>query len=671
MASVTEKLSVILELVTGNYKAEAKAAANATAGIGTAAKSAGGGLEGVKKGFDSIKAGIAAVGIKKVVDELWDMANAAAEDAKSQDILANALRNNTGATDDQIAANERWITTMQVATQTADTDLRQAVTNLTVAGRGLEEAQGDIAIAIDIAATKGIALDSVIKGMVRSLASGSTAGLGRLGIETKNAAGEMLTYDEVLKNAAETMGGSAATAANTLAGAIERSRIVMEEAREEAGKSVVGPMVVLQGIWTEFQVALLGGDEQLAELNTTFNLLISQGINPMENALASAITVLKVMNEEDLSGGTLDTLIAMLGMTKDDVLELRSAILLSEDAFGLNNVAAAKLVTLLDDLVGNADPAVLATRRHQAAMEDAAGAARDYTSALKAQRDLVREMTDPVFALINANQRYEDAQRRITELTIDGQEGSREYEDALGDLLVAQLDLTAAQAEANIVGDDGLELLRQYAIQAGINMEAFDDWAQSVDNLAGSISSLPSSIGTVNTITGNPNRPGAFDTGGVVEGKLGEPVLVIAHAGETILPTHKPGFAKRAETFREYIERVMKEREKAGATPRNPGFMPGAMNHGLAFWNMMFNPDGTWKQRGRGGRPGLPRFDEGGVVGGHQLSYPAETIQAGSWQRPTQNISRSVSVSLEAPTGVTTTDLQYGAMLAQLMADGN
>lgn len=38
-----------------------------------------------------------------------------------------------------------------------------------------------------------------------------------------------------------------------------------------------------------------------------------------------------------------------------------------------------------------------------------------------------------------------------------------------------------------------------------------------------------------------------FDTGGVVPGPKGAPRLVIAHGGETILPTHKPGYLSRME----------------------------------------------------------------------------------------------------------------------------
>ncbi|MDP9144532.1 MAG: hypothetical protein M3N43_07525, partial [Actinomycetota bacterium] len=194
----SEKLQVILQLVTDNYKKEAREAATATSKIGDAAAGSTGGLGRLQGGLKLVAGGIAAIGVGRLVGEFKDMAMAAIEDAESQEILAGALRTNVGATDAQVAANERWISSMQIATRTADTDLRQAITDLTVSGRSLEDAQNDIAIATDIAASKGIELGAVIKALVRAQASGSTGGLARLGIDTKNAAGEMLTYDQVL-----------------------------------------------------------------------------------------------------------------------------------------------------------------------------------------------------------------------------------------------------------------------------------------------------------------------------------------------------------------------------------------------------------------------------------------------------------------------------------------
>lgn len=549
----SEKLQVILELVTGQYKKEAKEAATATGQIGSAAKSVTGGLTGLQTGINRLQGAFVALGVTAVISQFRDMAKAAAEDAEAQEILAQALRTNIGATDEAIATNERWISTMQIATRTADNDLRQALTNLTVSGRSLEESQKDIGIAIDIAASKGIALDSVIKGLVRSLGSGSTAGLSRLGIATKNAAGEMLSYDEVLQEAAKTMGGTAARAAGTLAGALERSKIAMEEAREEAGGNFLPTMVTLQDAWNRFMVAVLGGNNQLAALQTVFNMLITGGVDPFEDAVASAgfvMTQLANSIKTPIEDGTFETLVAMLGLTNEQVIQLRSNFIRNGAAVVENDEALRGILQVLDQYVGVADPAVLATRRYQKAQEDAAGATRDYTDALQAQRDLLKEMTDPLFALVAAGERYEDAQERLNEQTVEGKRGSDEYNDALSDVLRAQIDLNQAQAEANAVGSDGLDLLYQLALQAGVNTEAYDLWAASVRRLAGAMSSIPSTVGGRPTITsGGPNVRGQFHGGGVVPGPIGSPQPILALGGETVLPTHKGGMVMGGRSY--------------------------------------------------------------------------------------------------------------------------
>lgn len=57
-------------------------------------------------------------------------------------------------------------------------------------------------------------------------------------------------------------------------------------------------------------------------------------------------------------------------------------------------------------------------------------------------------------------------------------------------------------------------------------------------------------IGGVGGIIGGGLDLLGFDTGGVVPGPKGAPRLVIAHGGETILPTHKPGYVQQFTTPR-------------------------------------------------------------------------------------------------------------------------
>jgi len=77
-------------------------------------------------------AGLAAMGAAatSAAYAIYDMANAAADDQRSQAILASALRNTVNATAAQIASTEGLITKMQMASGIADTDLRTGFQNL-------------------------------------------------------------------------------------------------------------------------------------------------------------------------------------------------------------------------------------------------------------------------------------------------------------------------------------------------------------------------------------------------------------------------------------------------------------------------------------------------------------------------------------------------------------
>lgn len=159
---------------------------------------------------------------------------AAVEEEQEQAKLAQTMRKTVGATNEQVAATEEWITATQNATGVADSELRPALGKLLIGGRSVAQAQRDLAVAMDIAAARGKPLGTVIEGMSKA-AIGNTGALGRMGIVTKDAAGNALSYDEILKNASATMGGAAAANANTAAGRMERLKLMFQDLVEEIG----------------------------------------------------------------------------------------------------------------------------------------------------------------------------------------------------------------------------------------------------------------------------------------------------------------------------------------------------------------------------------------------------------------------------------------------------
>jgi len=90
---------------------------------------------------------------------------AAIEDAKQQDELARQLEVTTGATEDQIAAVEQYISQTELAAAVSDNELRPAFANLVRATGNVTEAQELMTLALDVAAGTGKDLEGVTEAL--------------------------------------------------------------------------------------------------------------------------------------------------------------------------------------------------------------------------------------------------------------------------------------------------------------------------------------------------------------------------------------------------------------------------------------------------------------------------------------------------------------------------
>ena len=90
-----------------------------------------------------------------------DGVKAALEDEKAQRILGLTLANTTGATKQQIAAIETYITKTALATGVTDDQLRPAFARLVRSTKDTEEAQKLLSLALDISAATGKPLEAI------------------------------------------------------------------------------------------------------------------------------------------------------------------------------------------------------------------------------------------------------------------------------------------------------------------------------------------------------------------------------------------------------------------------------------------------------------------------------------------------------------------------------
>ena len=176
-----------------------------------------------------------------------DAVKAAAADDVSTQKLSLSLKKNAGATDESVAAVERWITKQGIALGVTDEELRPAVQRLAESMGSVKKAQDLASLAMDVAAGKGKTVKQVADAMAKAH-DGNTGALGRLGIKTKDAEGKTLSFKDQIKSLSDTFGGQAATKAQTFQGKMDRMKIAFNETKEAIGYKLM-PVLLSLSTW--------------------------------------------------------------------------------------------------------------------------------------------------------------------------------------------------------------------------------------------------------------------------------------------------------------------------------------------------------------------------------------------------------------------------------------
>ena len=182
---------------------------------------------------------IAATGAVAILGKgLFEAAKAAAEDQKSQALLARQLQATTGATDAQISAVEQYINKTQLAAGVTDDQLRPALSSLVRATGDTAIAQEQLGLALDIAAGTGKDVESVAIALAKAY-NGNFAALTKLGVPLDENITKTKNYQAAQEALAKQFGGASATAANTFDGQLKRLSIAWGELVEQVGYYVL------------------------------------------------------------------------------------------------------------------------------------------------------------------------------------------------------------------------------------------------------------------------------------------------------------------------------------------------------------------------------------------------------------------------------------------------
>ena len=306
---------------------------------------------GKKAGLAFAAAGAAAVAYagKLAIDGV----KSAIEDAAAQQKLALTLKNVTGATENQIAATEDYITQTSLAFGVTDDDLRPSLERLARATGDVEKAQKLQTVAIDVAAGSGKSLEAVTNAMAKA-AEGNTAALGKLGIGLTSAQLKTMSMDQITAKLADTFENQASAKADTFQGKLTRLQIAFDEGKETVGSYILTAITPMVDVIVKKVIPAIA--------DFTSNLgdklrPIMEFLNPIINGLRSAFNSVRNSlndNSEELkplvslfktiAEFSRDVLAPILGKTLGKAFEILGA------AVGGLIDGLARVVSFFDDL---------------------------------------------------------------------------------------------------------------------------------------------------------------------------------------------------------------------------------------------------------------------------------------------------------------------------------
>jgi len=194
---------------------------------------------GEKAHFALKKAAIpAAAAFGAVAVGLFDATKAAMEDQAAQKALARQIQRSTKATDEQIAANEEWISTQGKLLGVTDDELRPALSGLVRVTKSIPKAQQAASLAMNISAAKGISLESATKALERAY-GGNLNALAKIAPELKGLIREGASAEQIFGELNKKFGGEAAAAADTTEGKFKRLKIALDETKESVGEGLL------------------------------------------------------------------------------------------------------------------------------------------------------------------------------------------------------------------------------------------------------------------------------------------------------------------------------------------------------------------------------------------------------------------------------------------------
>ncbi len=163
---------------------------------------------------------------------------AAAEDEKGRKNLEQTIRSNTQATEQQIAAIDKYITKQSIATATTDDVLRPALGRLIRSTQDVTKAQELLNLAQEISVATGKPLEAVTNALGRAY-DGSNTALGKLGLGIDAATLKSQSFEETTKQLQATYSGFIDNEATNAEFKFKQLTIALNETKESIGAALL------------------------------------------------------------------------------------------------------------------------------------------------------------------------------------------------------------------------------------------------------------------------------------------------------------------------------------------------------------------------------------------------------------------------------------------------
>lgn len=515
-----ETLSVILQLVAGQYKREAKAAASATKNIAGEAGTAGKATDQLRQRFNGAAVAIKGAAVAFAAVKLRQFVGDARDAASALNESVNAVNSVFGTAAERIAAFSR------VSAQATGLSARQFNELATVSGAALQNfgfsaeqaAAETVKLAVRASDMASVFNTDVADAMgaIQSALRGETEPIRRFGVSLDDArirakAVEMgladttaavdangkataalaLIYDQTNK-----VVGDFANTSDELANSQRRAAAEAENAKAAFGQALQAPATAVTNISTDILRGLqaLGLFGKGAREVTLESLRMEEAIGNINDAIRSgsppadafADSLLHLARSGLLSREAMLALAAAAGLSEEDVMGMADAILTQAGALDDSLVILPQFIAALTgtgDAASAADPKIAALADQYEEWARQAKAARD---AQLAATQALLEAANPALAAARAMERYQSAQANLAEVQADGKSSAEDIARAQLDVASAALEAQAAMdlfkvegvtrgadaiAKALGIGtDEALELMRVLGLLSGMEV---------------------------------------------------------------------------------------------------------------------------------------------------------------------------------------------------------